>query len=87
MGALLVDNRVYDKITGFFKAEHFFTPIHQEIYTAIEKAISQGKVASPILLKTQFSKHKDLKDLGGGSYLVELAGSIISVSNTKNAII
>ncbi len=83
LGTLLVDNRVYDNIAGFFSAEHFFTPIHQEIYAAIEMAISQGKTASPISLKTQFSNHKDLADLGGGVYLADLAGSVVSVINTK----
>lgn len=84
LGALLVDNRAYEKISDLLRSEHFFMPVHQRIYTAISQFIDRGQTASPVTLKGYFEKDEDLKDLGGSSYLADLAGSVISVINTRD---
>ncbi len=84
LGALLVDNRAYEKISDLLRAEHFYMPVHQRIFTAISQFIDRGQTASPVTLKSYFEKDEDLTDLGGGAYLADLAGSIISVINTQD---
>lgn len=84
LGALLVDNRGHEKITDLIRAEHFFMPVHQRIYTAINQFIERGQTASPVTLKGYFEKDDDLTDIGGGAYLADLAGSIISVINVRD---
>lgn len=84
LGALLVDNRAYEKIGDLLKPEHFFLPVHQRIFTAISQFIDRGQTASPVTLKGYFEKDEDLSDLGGAGYLADLAGSIISVINTRD---
>ena len=81
LGALLVDNRTYEKIGDLLRAEHFYMPVHQRIFTAVSQFIDRGQTASPVTLKSYFEKDEDLKDIGGAAYLADLAGSIVSIIN------
>ena len=84
LGALLVDNRGLEKISDFLKAQHFFVPAHQRIYTSILTLIDRGQNASPVTLKGYFEKDADLKDVGGAEYLADLAANVVSVINTED---
>lgn len=84
LGALLVDNRAYEKIGDLLKPEHFYHAAHQRIFTAIRLFIDRGQTASPVTLKGYFEKDVDLKDVGGAMYLADLAGSIISIINVED---
>lgn len=81
LGALLVNNKSLEKISEFLRAEHFFNSVHGRIYDAIVKFVERGQDASPITLKSFFEQDADLSHVGGGQYLADLAGSIISVLN------
>ncbi|MGB4056626.1 MAG: replicative DNA helicase, partial [Alphaproteobacteria bacterium] len=81
LGALLVDNRAYEKVGDFLRSVHFFLPAHQRIFEAIVKMIDRGQTASPVTLKNYFEKDDDLKDVGGSEYLADLAASVVSVIN------
>ena len=84
LGALLADNRAYEKVGDILRAEHFFHPAHQRIFTAITQFVDRGQTASPVTLKSYFEKDMDLKDVGGGEYLADLAASVISVINVQD---
>ena len=59
LGALLVDNRGIEKMGDHVRAEHFFMPAHQRIFTAIQKLIDRGQTASPVTLKNYFESDED----------------------------
>jgi replicative DNA helicase len=84
LGALLVDNRAYERVGDFLKATHFFLPAHQRIFEAIVKMIDRGQIASPVTLKNYFEKDDDLKEVGGAEYLADLAASVVSVINAQD---
>lgn len=84
LGALLVKNGSYEKIGDLLRAEHFFMPVHQRIFTALSQFIDRGQTASPVTLKNYFEQDEDLKELGGGAYLADLAGAIVSVINVRD---
>ena len=79
LGALLVNNEVYDKISHLIHSSHFFDPVHQRIYEVAVEKISRNSLASPVTLKTYFQNDPGLKELGGISYLAKLAASAISL--------
>ena len=83
LGAILVDNRSLEKI-DFLRPEHFFAPAHQRIFKAIKILCDRGQTASPVTLKSYFEKDQDLEVVGGTSYLIDLAGSVISVVNVTD---
>ncbi len=84
LGALLIDNRALENIADFLRPEHFFIPAHARIYEAIQKMTDRGQNASPVTLKNYFEKDADLTDVGGGAYLAELAGSVVSIMNVPD---
>ena len=78
LGAILTNNDVYDRIAALVKAEHFFDPVHQRIFEKASARIQKNALASPVTLKPFFEDDEGLKELGGPSYLVRLAGAAIS---------
>lgn len=84
LGALLIDNRGIEKIGDLIRAEHFFMPAHSRIFEAIITFNERGQTASPVTLKGYFEQDKDLTDVGGASYLADLAAGVISIINTKD---
>ena len=51
LGAVLVNNEAFYRISDFLSPEHFFEPIHQKIYQLTRDLIRAGKVATPVTLK------------------------------------
>lgn len=84
LGSLLIDNRGLEKVGDFLREEHFFTPAHGRIFAAIVTMNERGQNASPITLKDYFTSDEDLSEVGGASYLADLAGSVVSIINTKD---
>ena len=80
LGAILVNNDAYDRISDFLKPEHFVEEIHRRIFEIAGSLIRAGKLASPITLKTFLGEH----DLGGVSvpqYLARLAAEATTIIN------
>lgn len=84
LGAILVNNKAYEKVSEFLRAEHFFDPIHTKIYTAVTTLIERGQVANPLTLKPFFDHDTMLSDVGGASYLADLAASVITIVNAED---
>ena len=79
LGALLLNNQSYEKVSDFLRAEHFSHRVHGEIYAAIVTLIDSGKIADPVTLKAYFAQSDDLKSVGGAGYLVDLTQTVISI--------
>ena len=84
LGALLVDNQLYYHVFEIVSGEDFFDPIHQKIYETIARSIDAGRVANPQTLYPQFVDDPALRNLGGASYLTDLACSVISLVSAKD---
>lgn len=78
LGAILFDNEIYYRVSGFLKPEHFYDPVHQMIYEACDKLISSGRLASPVTLNTYLADNPAVGEIGGSKYLTELAQSVPS---------
>ncbi len=80
LGAILVNNEAFHRVSDFLDSSHFHEPIHSEIYEVSGKIIRAGKVASPITTKT-FLPDELLKDVSMAQYLARLAASATTVIN------
>ena len=83
LGAILVNNDAFDRVSDFLKPEHFVEEIHRRIYEIAGSLVRAGKLASPITLKTFLGEH----DLGGVSvpqYLARLAAEATTVINAND---
>ena len=84
LGAVLLNNRAFEKVSEFLRPEHFADPVHGRIFAACGKLIERGQIANPVTLKTIFSGDSDLAEIGGTSYLAQLAESVVSVINAED---
>lgn len=81
LGALLIDNRSYDRIVDVLRDTDFANAVHARIYAAIGKLIDRGSVANPVTLKAVFDQDGALAEVGGAGYLGKLAASAVTVIN------
>jgi len=84
LGAILINNEAYGRVSGFLKGEHFLLPVHGRIFDAIDAVIERGQIANPVTLKPYFENDAALADLGGAQYLARLAASAVSVINAEH---
>src|SRR3989442_15507510 len=52
LGAILVNNEAFYRVSDFLEPAHFFEPLHQTIFDLGGSLIRAGKVATPVTLKT-----------------------------------
>jgi len=79
LGALLVNNDVYDRVAAIVNEIHFFDPVHGRIFEIAAQRIQKNALASPVTLKAFMEDDEGLAELGGPAYLARLAGASVSV--------
>jgi replicative DNA helicase len=79
LGALLVNNDIYDRVANLVQAAHFFDPVHARIFEVAAERIRRNALATPVTIKAFFEDDAGLRELGGAAYLVRLAGAAISL--------
>lgn len=84
LGALLVNNDVFDRITSIVNEGHFYDPVHGRIFEVAARRIQKNALASPVTLKAFMEDDEGLQELGGPAYLVRLAGASISLFAAKD---
>ena len=70
IGSILVSNEIFDEINMIITSKNFYDPMHQKIFSAIEKLIYSGMLANPITLKNYFEKEKD--EINVPDYLIKI---------------
>src|SRR5271165_5416564 len=84
LGALLVNNAAYSRVSDFLLPEHFYNPVHQRIYTAVTRLIERGQIADPVTLKGYFEQDGMLAEIGGVQYLGRLAAAVVTIINAAD---
>ncbi len=84
LGAILVNNEAHDRVSQFLSPEHFYDPLHGQIYDVLTKLIQAGKQATPITLKTFFENVEPIDThLTVPQYLGRLAANATSILNVE----
>ncbi len=81
LGALLANNKAYDRISEFLAAEHFADPVHGRIYTAIQRRCEAGQIADAVTLRGEFEHNGALDEVGGTAYLAQLLSAMVGIIN------
>jgi replicative DNA helicase len=81
LGALLANNRAYERVSEFLAPEHFVDPIHGRIYQAIARRVEAGQLADAITLKAEFEHSGVLDEVGGTAYLAQLLTAMVGIIN------
>jgi replicative DNA helicase len=81
LGALLANNRAYERVSDFLLAEHFADPIHGRIFAAIARRCEAGQLADGVMLKAEFEHSGILDEVGGTAYLAQLLSAMVGIIN------
>jgi replicative DNA helicase len=84
LGAILVNNEAFYRVSDFLESRHFFEPIHQQVYEITSNLIRAGKVATPVTLKTFLPADIDVGGLNASQYLARLAAEATTVINAAD---
>ncbi|QIE54525.1 replicative DNA helicase [Pikeienuella piscinae] len=84
LGALMVNNDVYERVSSILEPRHFYDPLHARIYETAARRIEQNALATPVTLKPFFDNDPGMAEIGGPAYLARLAGAAVSLFNARD---
>lgn len=84
LGALLANNKAYERVADFLLPEHFVDPVNGRIFKAIVGRIDKGLLADGVTLKSDFENSGALDDVGGTRYLAHLMAAMVGVINATD---
>src|SRR5271156_4945389 len=72
LGALLANNKAYERVSEFLAVDHFADPVHGRIFAAIQRRCEAGQIADAVTLRGEFEHNGALDEVGGTAYLAQL---------------
>jgi replicative DNA helicase len=84
LGAILVNNDAFYRVSDFLKPGHFHEPIHRKIYEVAGELVRMGKVANPVTLKTFLPAEEKIGEMTVSQYLARLAAEAVTVINAAD---
>src|SRR5271156_5567681 len=84
LGAILVNNDAFYRVSDFLEPKHFLEAIHQTIYETAGSLIRMGKIATPVTLKTFLPAETDIGGMTVGQYLARLAAEATTIINAQD---
>jgi replicative DNA helicase len=82
IGSILYQPEIIDEVVPRLEERDFYNSVHRHIWSGILKLYRKNKPIDLITITEQLNQLGVLEDVGGVSYLSQLAGSIPSTANT-----
>jgi replicative DNA helicase len=84
LGAILINNEAFYRVSDFLEPDHFFETIHQRIFELVRSLIRAGKPATTTTLKTFLPGELDIAGLSLNQYLARLAAEATTIINAED---
>jgi replicative DNA helicase len=84
LGAILVNNDAFYRVSDFLRPEHFFEAIHRDIYKVASDMVRAAKRANPVTIKTFLAADAKIGDLTIAQYLARLAAEATTIINAED---
>jgi len=84
LGAVLVNNDAFYRVSDFLKSSHFYEPLHRKIYEVAADLIRMGKMANPVTIKTFLPADEKVGDMTVAHYLARLAAEAVTIINAAD---
>ncbi len=81
LGALLANNKAYERVSDFLSADHFADPVHGVLFTSIQRRLEAGQLADAVTLRAEFEHSGRLDEVGGPTYLAQLLSAMVGIIN------
>jgi replicative DNA helicase len=83
IGAVLLDNEVYERIAEIVREADFHEPLHKAIYEKCVEQIRKGRLASPVTVGQALLGDAAFEEVGGITYLKKLAAASFAVISPR----
>ncbi|GHE56865.1 replicative DNA helicase [Camelimonas fluminis] len=83
LGAIMINNDAYYRVSDFLNAPHFHIEAHRRIYEVASQLIRAGKIATPITMKT-FLQGLDIGEMTIAQYMARLAAEATTIINAEH---
>lgn len=84
LGALLLNNSVFEYVVDIVAVADFATPLHSRLYEAIGNRITVGQKVDAVVLKAVFDQDPALAGQLTGAYLSKLVAAVITLINAPD---
>ena len=84
LGAILVNNEAFYRVSDFLDPEHFFEPVHRQVYEVAAQLIRANKVATPVTIKTFLPVDLAIGDINLAQYIARLAAEATTIINAED---
>ena len=84
LGAVLVNNDAFWRVSDFLEPSHFYEGLHARIYEIATSLVRAGKAATPVTIKTFLPTDLDLGGMTMPQYLARLAAEATTVINAED---
>ena len=81
LGALLANNKAYERVSEFLTPEHFADAVHGRIYQSIARRVEAGQLADAVTLRAEFEHSGALDEVGGTAYFGQLLTAMVGIIN------
>jgi replicative DNA helicase len=84
LGAILINNEAFYRVSDFLDASHFFEPVHRRIYQVAGELVRANKIANPVTIKTFLPAELQIGDITLNQYLARLAAEATTIINAED---
>jgi replicative DNA helicase len=84
LGAILVNNEAFYRVSDFLEPVHFFEPVHRRIFEVAQQLIRANKVATPVTIKTFLPADLAIGDINLAQYVARLAAEATTIINAED---
>ncbi|MEL6504325.1 MAG: replicative DNA helicase [Pseudomonadota bacterium] len=84
LGAILVNNDAFYRVSDFLEPDHFYEPIHRQIYKVTADIIRSAKRATPVTIKTFLPEDERIGEITVAGYLALLATEATTIINAED---
>ena len=81
IGAIFLEPQALITAAEILQYEDFYRVAHQKIFQTMNRLSDQGKPIDVVTVTEELSSKKELEDVGGLSYLTEIANSVPTAAN------
>jgi replicative DNA helicase len=84
LGAILINNEAFHRVSDFLEPRHFYEPIHQRIFQLAGELVRANKLVTPVTLKTFLPGDLGVAGLTLNQYLARLAAEATTIINAED---
>jgi replicative DNA helicase len=84
LGAILINNEAFYRVSDFLEPVHFYDPLHRQIFEKAGQLIRLNKAADPRTLKSFLKEDEKVGDITIAEYLARLAYEATTIINAAD---